>query len=133
VCKNDKKVMFYTGLPNGGTFHALFDEMGDAERATQRQSTGNKKGRPRQLRMIDEFFLVLMRLRLGLLVEDLAFRFQVSTSTCSVIINKWIDYLSIKLEFLLTWPTRNVIDMTMPAKFRTVYPRARVIIDCTEI
>jgi len=132
LCANDKKVMFYTGLPNAGTFYALFDEMDDAERATRRNPSGDRTGRPRQLRIVDEFFLILMRLRLGLLVEDLAHRFKISTSTCSVIINKWVDYLSVKLEFLLKWPTRHVIDCTMPNKFKRVYPKTRVIIDCTE-
>ncbi|XP_053382032.1 uncharacterized protein LOC123553248 [Mercenaria mercenaria] len=132
IAAKDEKVMFYTGLPNAGTFCALFDEMSDAEAQTSRAGLTSKKGRPRQLRVIDEFFLVLMRLRMGLLVEDLAARFHISKSTCSVVINKWIDYLSVKLDFLLNWPTKSVIQNTMPRKFQSAYPSTRVIIDCTE-
>ncbi|WAQ98080.1 hypothetical protein MAR_022453 [Mya arenaria] len=43
-----------------------------------------------------------MRLRLGLLLEDLARRFHVSKSTCSNITNQWISYMSVKLWRLQT-------------------------------
>ncbi|KAK6167052.1 hypothetical protein SNE40_021160 [Patella caerulea] len=78
---SDEQVMFYTGLPNSGTFYAMFDEMDDI------YADGNR-GRRRTLRTIDEFCLVLMRLRLGLLLEDLAGRFKISKSTCSKIVSR---------------------------------------------
>ncbi|XP_046556021.1 uncharacterized protein LOC124265275 [Haliotis rubra] len=129
-----EKFSFYTGIPNQGVFKALFDEMDDAIEHTTRSkySSESELGRPRNLRLVDEFFLVLMRLRLGLLLEDLADRFCVSKSTCSIIFDKWIDYLSIKLSSLTVWPSKTVIKKTMPKKFRK-YPDTRVIIDCTEI
>lgn len=134
--KDDEKVLFYTGIPNGKTFRLLFDELGDAEYQTRRSessSSETNKGRPRSLRLIDEFFLVLMRLRLGLLLDDLKQRFHISKSTCSNITNNWMRYLSVKLEFLLSWPNRATIDYTMPLKFKRKYPKCRVIIDCTEL
>ena len=131
--KSEEKCMFYTGLPNGGMFKALFNGMDDAEEQTQRNGFSSNKGRPRSLRLIDEFFLILMRLRLGLLLEDLAQRFHISKSTCSNITNHWIVYLSSKLSFLVTWPSRPTINDTMPKKFKRKYPKCRVIIDCTEI
>lgn len=125
--KND--VMFYTGIPNAGTFYTLFDEMNDMYENAEKDG---QMGRPRVLRKIDEFFLVLIRLRLGLLIEDLSQRFHISKSTCGDIINKWITYLSVKLSFLTPWPSKHVIQKTLPGKFQR-YPRCRVIIDCTEI
>ena len=134
---SDEKVMFYTGIPNAGTFCALFDELDDFQENTQRQRTGSGEssdgGRPRLLRPIDEFFLVLMRLRLGLLLEDLAFRFCISKSTCSSIVDVWIDYLSVKLDFLVSWPSREIVNETMPSQFQEKHSDCRVIIDCTEI
>lgn len=131
---SDEKVMFYTGLPNAGTFHTLFDEMSDAFQNTQRKdSGGTTNGRPRMLQLAEEFFLVLMRLRLGLLLEDLAGRFHISKSTCGCLVSRWIDYLHVKLVFLTPWPTRSIIQNSMPQKFRKKYPKCRVIIDCTEI
>lgn len=130
---SDDKCMFYTGLPNASTIKMLFGKMTDAAEHTQRNGASAKKGRPRSLRLVDEFFLVLLRLRLGLLLEDLAQRFHISKSTCSNITNQWIPYLSEKLSFLTAWPSRMTINKSMPMKFRRKYPNCRVIIDCTEI
>ena len=124
---DDSKVNFYTGIPDTKTFQALFEEL----QPGMEKETDN--GRPRSMRLIDEFLLVLMRLRLGLLLEDLSDRFNISTSTCSAIFNRWIDYLDTELEFLIMWPSRQIIDNTMPKSFRDKYPNCRVVIDCTEI
>ena len=79
--------MFYTGVPNKQVFYALFDEMSDASEKTKRNASNSNSGtgRPRSLRLIDEFFMVLMRLRLGLLLGDLGDRFSISKSTAGVI------------------------------------------------
>ena len=92
--------MLYTGIPDPGTFVSLFDEMDDAYSCTRRIGDGGDSGRQQKLRLIDEFFLVMMRLRLDLLLEDIACRFHISKSTCGLIVNKWISYLSTKLSFL---------------------------------
>ena len=127
ISDSESKIMFYTGIPNSATVVALFDELKSG------MEKENENGRPRSLRLIDEFFMVLMRLRLGLLLEDLADRFKISTSTCSLIFNRWIDYLDVQLSFLVMWPSRTVINNTMPEKFRRKNPKCRVVIDCTEI
>lgn len=129
ICNSDEKVMFYTGIPNSGTFFAIFDEVGDI---CDENVDGNR-GRRRTLRLQDEFFMVMMRLRLGLLLEDLAQRFKISKSTCSKIVSRWINYMDVKLSFLLHWPEREVNNLTMPKQFRFKYPNCRVIIDCTEV
>lgn len=126
ISSNDSKVLFYTGLPNAGTFKALFDELEPGMR-------GSDKGRPKSLSTIDEFFMVLMRLRLGLLLEDLADRFYVSVGTCSSVFNRWLEYLDTSLSFLVKWPSRQNVNVTMPARFRGKFPKCRIIIDCTEI
>lgn len=124
--ENDKyDIMFYTGLPTAGTFYSLFDEM-------EEMQSDLSNGRPKALRLVDEFFMVLMRLRLGLLIQDLAHRFQISKTTCSETLNKWIGYMSLKLSFLAQWPPKTYIREHLPNKFKK-YPNLRVIIDCTEI
>ena len=67
VRTSDSKVLFYTGIPKASTFKAMFDEL--------EPGVAYKRERPRSLRPIDDLFMVLMRLRLGLLLEDLADRF----------------------------------------------------------
>ncbi|XP_052239626.1 uncharacterized protein LOC127850537 isoform X2 [Dreissena polymorpha] len=128
---SDDMCMFYTGLPNKEVFNAIFSELDDAEERTNRSGNGENKGRPRTLRLVDEFLLVLMRLRLGLLLEDLAYRFRISKATCSNINKQWIMYLSVKLASMIPWISRRFIRENMPAKFKK-YPHCRVIIDCTE-
>ena len=77
--------------------------------------------------------MVLIRLRLGLLEQDLAHRFNVSIATVSRICVTWIKFLNQQLRPLVTWPSRAVIDAHMPAQFKEFYPSTRVIIDYTEI
>lgn len=115
ISNSDEKVMFYTGLPNSGTFFVLFDEMGDI---CDDNVDGNR-GRRRTLRLQDEFFMVIMCLRLGLLLEDLTQRFKISKSKCSKIVSRWIDYMDVKLNFLLNWPEREVNNLTMPKQVRS--------------
>ncbi|XP_046550060.1 uncharacterized protein LOC124259883 [Haliotis rubra] len=127
---SDESVMFYTGVPDSSTFEALFDEMCDDEQVYSDTSDG---GRPHALRQIDEFFMILMRLRLGLLLDDLAYRFRISRATCGRLCNKWFDYLYVQLSFLVQWPSRENVNATMPDSFSTNYPTTRVVVDCTEI
>lgn len=77
--------------------------------------------------------MVLIRLRLGLLIQDLAQRFNISPSTCSKIFNEKLKLMYVHLEFLVAWPDRNVIKENMPDSFEQRYLNCRVIIDCTEI
>ena len=46
---------------------------------------GSRTGPPRKLRLEEEFLLNLMKLRLAFLLEDLAFRFQISSGSASSI------------------------------------------------
>ncbi|XP_046576521.1 uncharacterized protein LOC124284492 [Haliotis rubra] len=123
-------VNFYTGLGDGNTFSCIFDELSEAY---ERDYPSSKFGRPNSLSLIDQFFMLLMRLRLGLLVVDIANRFHVSRTTCARTINRWIDLMYKNLSFLISWPKRDIIDATMPKGFKDIYPQTRVVIDCTEI
>ena len=93
----------------------------------------NRKGHPRIMLLINELFMVLNRLRLNLLEEDLEVRFKISTSTVSRIFISWINYLYFVLGRISIWLERDVIDRLMPQCFKESYPSTRVFIDCTEI
>ena len=59
-----------------------------------RNKTPSKRpGRRRAMSLQNELFLTLMRLRLGLLHQDLAYRFKTNTRQVSTIILTWIQLL----------------------------------------
>ena len=93
----------------------------------------SNKGRRRILRPLDEFFLLLIRLRLGLFEQDIAYRFDISQSTVSRIIMTWTNLLYHQLKQIPLWPPKALTLSNMPKIFRDKYPSTRVIIDATEI
>ena len=92
-----------------------------------------KRGTSRSLSPLNEFFLVLCRLRCGIMETDLAFRFKVSQSTVSRIIITWINFLYCKFKDLNIWPSRQQVNHYMPQLFKDYYPTTRCIIDATEL
>ena len=122
----DENIRLYTGLPNVGVFQLLFEELPTIDEEA-------KIGKKKDLRLIDQFLLVMMRLKLGLVIADLSFRFGISKSLCKQVVTKWIAHLYQHLSFLIYWPTRGQVRNTMPEEFKRKFPTTRVIIDCTEL
>ena len=118
---NDKATMFYTGLAKYSIFLHLFLFLSPH---VQKSHT---------LPLDEELFLTLTRLRLNLLLEDIARRFSISVGITSKIFQKWLEVMFIKLKFLITWPQKGVILANMPPLFKHFYPNCRVIIDCSEV
>ena len=65
-------------------------------------------------------------MRLALLVDDLAFRFQISSTMVSSIFITWIKLMS------KIWLIRSQIKKILPSCFRKLLPKVRCIIDCFE-
>ena len=76
---------------------------------------------------------MLMKLRLNLEEQDLAYRFSVSQSTVSRVFRKWMYQMSEQLMFLIHWPCREYLCAAMPMGFRTFFGNCVCILDCTEI
>ena len=142
-----KKMNFYTGLSSIMLFETLFQLLKPylhqltywrgSKRATfnpKAKRTFNKSTQ-KKLTYKDEFLLVLMRLRLGLLNEDLADRFNISPSICSNTFITWIKFLSQTLgKALVNWLPKESILENMPTVFKKAgHNNLRVIIDCSEI
>ena len=77
--------------------------------------------------------MVMCRLRQGFSEDHLAQLFNVSASTISRIFITWVNFMFFKFGQINIWPSRKVIDTTMPESFKGKYKSIRVIIDCIEV
>ena len=92
-----------------------------------------KKGRCRKLRPVDEFFIVLCSLRRGFSERHLPNLYGVAQSTVSRLFIRWINFMYFKFGRVCIWPSKAIVQQTMPADFREKSPSTRVILDCTEL
>ena len=142
VVASDVNFRFYTSFPNYATFKAFFNYLQPAcnflmyagtKNSQHTTETQAKRGVPRSLTPEQELFMVLVRLRCGLMGLDTANRFGISQAQYSRIERTWLSFLYHRLRALPIWPSRDYIQSTMPKAFRDSYPSTRVIIDCTEL
>jgi hypothetical protein len=74
----------------------------------------------------------MVRLKVGLLVEDLAVRFSISVGSVSSIFNSWVNLMYVDLKELCEPPSRSVVTENQSKAMRD-FEDVRVILDCTEI
>ena len=121
--KSDDFIKHYTGLPNFKVLKAICDFVipKNAVSATK-------------LPAFQEIMVVLLKLRHNPSCQDLAYRFDVSLSTISRILLKWLTVMDVRLQSLIMWPERDQLRKTMPECFRTAFGnKVAVVIDCFEI
>ena len=117
---NDEKTQFYTGLPNFLILMHVFNFAHSYVKSTSRNV----------LTQFQELVLVLMRIKLSLPLQDLAYRFDISVSTASRIFDRWMDVLYTRLNFLIHWRDRDELRKTMPSIFQQNFGnKVAVIID----
>ena len=127
---SDSDICFCTGFPNFETLWRCFCYLNPGEHGEDivyvTSGEGNqyfqvhspipmsdqetRKGRKRKLSPLNEFFLVLVWLRLGLFEQDLAHRFGVHASTINRIFFSWINFMYLKFGYLKIWPSREMVD-----------------------
>ena len=71
--------------------------------------------------LIDEFFITLVKIRLGILHQDVAFRTNTAESDVSTIFHKWLDIMYRELCQLIAWPDRDKLYKTLPRKFKIIF------------
>ena len=81
----DERVRFYAGLPSYEILNVMFQHV--APHVNRRTQTLNK---------FQEFVMVLMKLRLNVPFQDLAYRFAVSIATVSRIFLAWMVVMDAK-------------------------------------
>ena len=92
----ESDVKLFTGIKDTITFKFLFDQLSlnaknmrywRGEKLTPDKAVvpPNRKGPQRKLSLEQELLLVLMKLRLGTLIEELAWHFDISSGSAGVI------------------------------------------------
>ncbi|XP_038068286.1 uncharacterized protein LOC119737769 [Patiria miniata] len=110
ICHSNELIKLYTGLPRYQLFEWLFEEIKphtknmhyykgkrSAEDKAYQLKNSDKPGRKRSQALEDELLMTLMKLRLNLREDDLAFRFGVSQSTVSQVISTWLPLVDREL------------------------------------
>lgn len=120
VSLDEKKTRLYTGLPSLATFTWLVNLICGCLDSFENIS------KP------DQLLISLMKLRLGLDSQDLAFRFSISRNTVCNILSDSIPKLACKLKFLVSWPAKRNLLHKVPRLFKSKYKNCCVIIDCFE-
>lgn len=147
--KDDKAaILFYTGFPNYKSLFSFYtylepklkdmqywrgEKITKDVQAYQVDPLKDKSGPKRKLSHLDEMFIVLLRLKAGLFVQDLASRFGISPGLVSRICITWINLLYFELKELFPFPSQDLIRKNMPKEFSEAYPTTRIILDCTEL
>ena len=88
--KNDDDLRFFTGLPTAGVFLWVAGLVADKASSFHSSLTSN-----------EHVLIVLMRLCLGLLNKDIAYRFGIPKSTTSKVFRTWLPILSQNLRNLI--------------------------------
>ena len=121
---DDKMIQFYTDFPNHQTYK-IFNKYVEPAKIKNMQSTYYQaadnttlEGRPRNMLLIDELFLFLCRLWLGILEQDLAEQFKCSTATVSRGIITWANFLYFVLGSLPFWLTMSNSETEWPIVLR---------------
>ena len=139
IADNDNIIHFYTGFSNYRRLIMCYEFLGTSVHhlkywgSKPKASLFENRGTSRALTPLNEFFLVLCRLRCGLMERDLAFRFQISQSTVSRIVITWINFIYYKFKDISLWPSKQQVNHFMPQLFKEFYPTTRCIIDATEL
>ena len=120
---DNEKVRFYTGLP---AYDVLQTFLQYVSKFVVRKSP--------TLSQFQEFVLTLMKLKLNMPMQDLAYRFGISIATVSRTFSAWMVVLDARLAFLIRWPEREHLWQTMPQCFQVAFGnKTTVIIDCFEV
>ena len=110
---NDKMLKLYTGLQNKKTIKWIINKIKDKIAKLQyyqgkksfieknyQTSEKKKSGRIPSLSPENCLFLILLRLRVGLPEQDIAFRFGISQALNSRILVTWISFLALELIYM---------------------------------
>ena len=131
---------FFTGFPNFGALQSFYKYLGPAvdrlcyssKRSDSDKQSDSKRCRQRALPPIEEMFVTLVHLRLGLMEQDLAYRLTYHNPRSLGLYVPGSPSL-FELKEIPLWSPRGLVRANMPQQFKSSYPTTRVIPDATEI
>ena len=121
---DDAKVQYYTGLSSYlllKTFELVMSPFVHGDKCSYYWKS---------------FLIVLLKLKLNLGFQDIAYRMEISKSTVCVSrhFHETLDLMATCLEWLIKWPDREELWKTMPSCFCATYgTKVIAIVDCFEI
>ena len=121
ITSSDHRILFYTGLPSKALFIWLLSFCSMVLPTFK------------VLSPTCVLLCLIMKLRLNLQHQDLAYRFNVSVTTISDLLNQGLPKLAEKLSFLIQWPDKDSLIRNMPNVIKVTYPKCVSIIDCFEV
>ena len=150
IKQSDALVKLYTGCPSSEMFYFIVDKVkphssklqyyrGQISHESKKYQQSptipgcqTKPGPKRRVTLENEILMTLMRIRLDLKIDDLAFRFGISSSHASNTVSTMISFLSRELEPLIYWPTAEQTLAYNSKHFSGNLANVEGIIDCTE-
>jgi len=120
--KNDDDIRFFKGLSTAGVFLWVTDLVADKAFSCHSSLKSN-----------DHVLIVLMRLCLGLLNKDIAYRFGIPKSTTSKVFRTWLPILSQNLRSLIIWPDQATLRRNLPQSSHKNFRDCVCIIHCSEV
>ena len=126
---SDELVHFYTGLETWDVFMHAFWSLGDnVNYLRYAYSVGCKCLSP-----VNQFLLMLVKLRRHYPHFELARMFEVCEFTVQNVFVTWVNFCYCQWKEVDWWPHRSLVSYHCPVDFKMKFPSTRVIVDATEI
>ena len=130
---SDSDICYYTGFPTYQTLHECYRLLNQINNIMYICHGKKRILKAKSISYLDQFFMILVRLRLGLFVGDLAQRFSISTTSVNRYFTAWINYMYLRLGSINIWPSKDYIISTMPESMKEKYSNLEWIIDAFEM
>jgi hypothetical protein len=128
ITTDSELLHYYTGLESPSKLITVFHTLGPAVNHLNYYNAAVVKIPP-----IDQFILMLTKLRQALDYLPLSKMLGISTATARNIFITWINFCSRQWGEIQMWPDRALVRYYAPDDFMSKFPSMRVIIDGTEM
>ncbi|XP_067878115.1 uncharacterized protein [Heterodontus francisci] len=134
-----KWVRFYTGFDSYEKFEAFLHFVTQDSKLCSGKIRGNiargrlDAGPHSTLSHADQLLLVMCRLRLGLLLQDLAYRFKVSETTVSRVWLNWTEVIQARMMQVPVMCSPKYIETFQPKRTFEHWGGTLTLLDCTDL